>query len=344
MWRITLCVMLGSCGFQSSPGAASDDARPPGDAGSSASDAAGDAAIFDAPADMKKPPEDCIQRWLDGEPSLTLTSPQQINELTSAGDDRDPWISADGLRMYFARKPGAHGGNDLYFASRAGKTAAFGAVTVLDNLDTADEETRASLAGNDEKLLIFSGNHSVAAGQRQLFVSTRNSAMQSFPSPSAPDQALVAGVNLNLATIQYLDPFLTGDGLRMYLAPVAAGGPQRLALATRMAANQSFGAAATLSVVNSPEGDADPAVSTDERILVFSSHRPSGSGGLGATNLWYATRPSTAVDFSMPKLIPAVNSDQEDGDPMLSADGCELYFASTRNGDKYHLFRAELTK
>jgi hypothetical protein len=29
---------------------------------------------------------------------------------------------------------------------------------------------------------------------------------------------------------------------------------------------------------------------------------------------------------------------------MLSDDGCELYFASTRNGGKYHLFHAELTK
>ena len=29
---------------------------------------------------------------------------------------------------------------------------------------------------------------------------------------------------------------------------------------------------------------------------------------------------------------------------MLSDDGCELYFASTRNGGKYHLFHAKVTK
>jgi hypothetical protein len=28
---------------------------------------------------------------------------------------------------------------------------------------------------------------------------------------------------------------------------------------------------------------------------------------------------------------------------VLSADGCELYFASTRVGGKYHLFRAQRT-
>jgi hypothetical protein len=41
--------------------------------------------------------------------------------------------------------------------------------------------------------------------------------------------------------------------------------------------------------------------------------------------------------------IPTVNSDiANDADPMLSADGCELYFASMRDGGKYQLFRATL--
>jgi Tol biopolymer transport system component len=42
--------------------------------------------------------------------------------------------------------------------------------------------------------------------------------------------------------------------------------------------------------------------------------------------------------------IPTVNGASNDGDPVLSADGCELYFASDRNGGKYHLFHAEIAK
>jgi Tol biopolymer transport system component len=95
-------------------------------------------------------------------------------------------------------------------------------------------------------------------------------------------------------------------------------------------------------MINSGNTDADPALSPHERIIVFTSKRPAGTG-LGATNLWYSTRPSATADFAPPKLIPSVNSDQEDGDPVLSADGCELYFASTRVGGKHHLFRAQVT-
>jgi hypothetical protein len=49
--------------------------------------------------------------------------------------------------------------------------------------------------------------------------------------------------------------------------------------------------------------------------------------------------------FTAPRLIPTVNSDEDDSDPMLSADGCTLYFASS-HGDPIghrHLFRAQVT-
>jgi hypothetical protein len=50
----------------------------------------------------------------------------------------------------------------------------------------------------------------------------------------------------------------------------------------------------------------------------------------GGTNLWYATRQDPTQDFGLPEPIPMVNSDRDDGDPMLSADGCELYFTSNQ--------------
>jgi hypothetical protein len=34
----------------------------------------------------------------------------------------------------------------------------------------------------------------------------------------------------------------------------------------------------------------------------------------------------------------------DDGDPMLSADGCELYFSSTRTGGDYDLYVAQITR
>ena len=280
---------------------------------------------------------DCFQRWFDGGSNLALSSPQQLTALSSASSERDPWISADGRRLYYARNPGAHGDSDIYLATRSSPADDFASANPVDNLDTPDDEGRASLNA-DETLLVFSGNHGTTGKRFQLFVSKRADTVQSLPSPSSPDQTLVASVNTSADN--YFDPFLTKDGLKLYLAPILAGAPQQITVTTRTGIDQDFPASLPVPVINSANGrEADPAVAADDRIIVFSSHRSAGTG-LGATNLWYATRKSPTADFTAPSLIPDVNGDKDDGDPVLSDDGCELYFASTRNGDKYHLFHA----
>jgi hypothetical protein len=279
----------------------------------------------------------CLQYWLDGGPGLALSQPKELTALASAGDNRHPWISADGLRLYFGRNPGILGGSDIYLATRTSTAADFNTPSEVINLDTGDDENGAALSG-DEKLVVFFGNHNTTGGLFRVFVSKRGDPTQPFPSPSSPDQTLVASVNI--AGDNY-DPFLSSDGLRLYFAPAPAGESQQIRVATRTALDKSFGSSVPLAVINSGNEDANPTLSLDERIIVFSSRRPAGTG-LGATHLWYSTRPSATADFAQPKLIPSVNSDQNDGDPMLSADGCELYFASRRIGGKYHLFRTQV--
>jgi Tol biopolymer transport system component len=327
-FRIAFCVVLGGCGFQSRAGLLSD--LPPDGDGSGAKPP--DAGVDGGSSGQTG----CFQRWFDG--SLALTQVKELTALASAGDDRDPWISADGLRLYFGRSPGPHGGSDIFLATRTSTAADFPDGVAVDNLDTPDDESRAALSG-DEKLLVFSGTHNTAGGNFQLFVSTRGDTNQPFPSPSNPDQALLGSVNTT--GDRYFDPFLSRDGLRLYLAPILAGSQQQIRLATRTALDRNFGPSAAVAVINSGSTDADPALSLDERVIVFSSKRPAG--GLGGTNLWYSTRPNAMADFAPPKLIPSVNGDQDDGDPVLSADGCELYFSSTRVGGKHHLFHAQVT-
>ena len=205
-----------------------------------------------------------MQRWFDGAPSLALSQLKQLTALTSAGDDRDPWISADGLRLYFGRNPGPHMGSDILLATRGSTAVEFSTASAVDNLDTMNDESRAALSG-DEKLLVFSGNNT-SNSRFQLFVSTRGDVAQPFPSPSSPDQALVASVNTT--NDNYFDPFLSRDGLRLYLAPILSGSSQQIRMASRMAADQNFGPSAPLAMINSGNTDADPALSLDERIIV----------------------------------------------------------------------------
>jgi Tol biopolymer transport system component len=323
-------VVLGGCGFESRAGLAGD---PPSDGAAPGGDAPGSDAGIGSDAGSAS----CLQRWITGGPDLVLSQPQPL-ALTTTTDDRDPWISADGFRLYFVRTPGTHmNSSDLYLATRTSLTQDFANARPVDNLDTNGDESRAALNG-DETLVVYAGNNATVGGNFQIFASTRNDRTKPFPSPTATDLALVAAVN---TANNYFDPFLSTDGLRLYVAPVLAG-KQQIMLATR-AAGQNFGSAGALPVINSSTsgGDADPALSLDERIVVFSSLRTTS--GLGGTNLWYATRQSATGDFSPPQLIPGVNSSVQDGDPMLSADGCELYFASNRAGDgKNHLLRAAM--
>jgi hypothetical protein len=65
-------------------------------------------------------------------------------------------------------------------------------------------------------------------------------------------------------------------------------------------------------------------------VLYFSSTR---SGGLGAQDIYSATRASTAGPWSAPvNLGSDVNSAAGETRPSLSWDGITLYFGSTRTG------------
>jgi hypothetical protein len=64
--------------------------------------------------------------------------------------------------------------------------------------------------------------------------------------------------------------------------------------------------------------------------MFFDSNRP---GSLGATDLWVATRQSTADPWSPPvNLGSAVNTSSGELRPSLSFDGTSLYFHSNRSG------------
>jgi hypothetical protein len=334
--RLALCVVLGGCGFHSRSGALPPDGDGSGSDGSG-SDGSGSGSDGAA--------ADCLQRWLGSAPDLAFSTPQELTALGATGDEnRDPWISANGLELYFSRSgPGtAHGGDDVYLATRDSTAMDFPMTMVkpVDNLDSPDDEDRVALNG-DETILVMSSNHGTSGNRFQIMVSTRTDVTKSFPSPSGSVQDLVAAVNTN---DNYYDPFLTQDGLTLYVAPSIAPAPQQIRMATRTAGG-NFGASTLVPVINSGTSiDADPTLSLDQRIIVFSSTRNPMVAGMGATNLWYATRSGATGDFSAPKLIPMVNSDQDDGDPVLSADGCELYFASTRDGGKYQLFHARMTQ
>jgi Tol biopolymer transport system component len=184
---------------------------------------------------------------------------------------------------------------------------------------------------------VFSSIRPATTYDSEIYIAVRSDPQTEF---SSADKKHLG--NLNSSVQNLVDPFFAADGRKLYLAynPVVGSGLLRIGLATRVDTSSDFGPPIAVPVISDLDAmNRAPAVSTDERIIVFSSDRAGGSGG---TDLWYATRPDAAHDFGAPAVIPGVNSPTSDDDPMLSADGCELYFSSSRTGDDSDLYVAQI--
>jgi hypothetical protein len=221
---------------------------------------------------------------------------------------------------------GAMGG-DIWVATRTSRADAFGTPARMTSLCTADDESKVSMTP-DGLFAVIASTKAGGAGGSDLWETSRASIGQAFAALSETDLAAV-----DTSDDEY-DPWMSGDRLRIYYAPIPS--TQHLALATRATTTAPFAAGVTIAELDSGSGDADPTLSPDERVIVFSSVR----AGNGDTDLWYAVRSDATVPFGTPRLVPDVNTSNMEGDPHLSADGCTLYFASDRDNGQYDLFAA----
>lgn len=316
MRRLGLCVVLVGCGFQSSR-APEGDAPPASDGaqGGDAPDGAG---------------PNCLAQWRDG--PLKLSTPQKLSTLTGAGDDRDPWISADGRTLYFTSN--RNGIQEIFRATRMSPSEPFGPPERLVNLTVSNKDQEHAALTADERTLVLASNRN-ASGKFELFITLRPDTMTEFGSPNQDHLAMV-----NVRNANNQDPFLSSDGRTLYFTQDMDGPMHpRVVFATRLDTSSDFGQPNELGAINRSGGDnADPALALDERVIVFSTNRDGGEGSL---DLWYATRVDALHEFSSPGPIPMVNTGEDDADPMLSADGCQLYFASTFEDD-FNLYVSEV--
>ncbi len=76
--------------------------------------------------------------------------------------------------------------------------------------------------------------------------------------------------------------------------------------------------------VNDPDAwDSQPALSLDGKILVFTTNRAGGKGGL---DLWYSVR-NINGKWTRPKLVPNINTPGNETSPHFGADG-KFYFST----------------
>ncbi len=181
--------------------------------------------------------------------------------LTTAANELDPTIAADGSLLVFRRSAS---GDDLVMAIPTDPRT-FTQVMGLGALNTLSSETQPYLSANATEI---------------VFASSRDMPGSALGSLYRADRA--GTVFENVARIDELstpsdegDPALSADGLTLYFRsdrPATFGG-QNIYVATRPALDQPFGPPVLVDNVNSERDDGPSFLSPDDCRLYLSSER-----------------------------------------------------------------------
>lgn len=213
--------------------------------------------------------------------SATFAGAAPLPGLGGNAADGTPFVSADGLRLYFySQRGGGPGGRDIWLATRPNPNAAFTAPTVLDGVNTPSAEHLPWLSA-DELVLLFVSSRDGGLGQSDVWIARRAAA-------SGPFTSLVPLAEIN-TTLDEGRAVLSRDGRTLFFSSTREGGQggHDLWAATRASADAPFTSITNLSAVNSASNDIDPFLSPDERELYFVSGRND------QTRIWRTTRSCT---------------------------------------------------
>lgn len=96
-----------------------------------------------------------------------------VADLSSTGTEAQPWLSADGLRLYFASdRTGGLGSQDLWGATRPSAEAAFEPAEPLAELNTVADDWGPSLS-LDERTIYFYSSREGGLGSSDIWQATR---------------------------------------------------------------------------------------------------------------------------------------------------------------------------
>lgn len=266
--------------------------------------------------DSEIPPEGACD-WTS---EVYLQSPAPLAGASTGGDDRAPFVTADGSTLYFST---GEGGESDFYAVEIERDAALGAPEPFDDLSEESADTALSFA--TDGLEVFFASDRGGSG-----VDIHRARRPAEPAPFL-DEAPLAAVS---SADEAWSPHIAESDRALYFARGGTGA-RDLFVAHRASADEAeFSSPTSLSELSSDADELSPSLSADGRVVVFASSRE------GPMNLYYATRASPDEPFGEPVSLDALNTGGVDTDPFLSRDGCFLYFASDRDGERLDLFAA----
>ena len=202
--------------------------------------------------------------------------PEQVTEL-DAYRTNTPFVSRDGLTLYFSGPP-ATGANEVIFvATRATRADAWGTPAVVTEWASGAGDTGARTFLEEHGTVFFSSRPG-GPGGGDLWLSFREGAGcdrwgAPFPVPGS--------INTTNAEA---NAWVREDGLVIAYSGTGSLGSTDILYATRPDRDSDFGAPVELTELSSSSADADPWMSDDMSVVVFASTRT------GNVELYQATR------------------------------------------------------
>jgi hypothetical protein len=243
--------------------------------------------------------------------------------------DGCPIQSPDGLSLYMAsNRPGGRGGLDIWVATRASASVAWGApVNLGEPVNSAADDFCPTPVGS--KGLFFVSREALpgACGQGDIYFTHRNGT----GVWSEPERLLCAPAGPNSALDEQGPSWVSTNGKlrgkkllyfsRSSAAPAVAGD----IFVSERENGARFGTATPVAELNdATANDIQPNVRADGLEVVITSNRAGGAGG---QDVWVATRSAIDSSFSAPTNVgAAVNTAASETRPSLSRDGRQLLF------------------
>jgi WD40 repeat protein len=239
-----------------------------------------------------------------------------------------PALSADASSLFFSA---IDGDEDIFSARRTSRGTVFSAASLVPNLDVdGSEEGTPFVSADGLSLYFFSTRPGPGAqGDRDLWQARRASQAAQFVDP------IVLPV-VNGPALDHL-PRLSEDELTLYFVSgrESPNGASNLWTAERADRAQQFSEPVEVQGVNTDAREEGFSLSSDGLTLFFASNRSS----LEDMDIWLATRLDRSSAFGAAENVSVLNTTALELDPVLSADGFELFFVSSRNGPT-QLFRS----
>jgi len=238
------------------------------------------------------------------------TTPVPLTEVNTAYNETDPFLSFDGLSLYFTRSATStfYYGR-IYVATRANPWEPFTSVREISELNQSGTDVYSPWVSPDNLRMYY------GKSPGKVMLSSR----ASVDDPWSPG-VQVSG--LTLAGGAYW-PKLSQDELTIvfHSTPDSGGmGGTDLWMATRPDRNSVFGNVTDLATINSSAGDGSPSLSPDGLTIYFNSTRD------GNQRVYKATRASLAAPFGTVEHLTFLDTPWNwSTAPCISPDGKVFY-------------------